>query len=73
MEKLLTRSLAIALAVTLLTGCSSSESESEDTSESGGGGNYLSCVLEYNEAVRAGVLDATQAEINEECRSQYQP
>jgi len=60
-----------SLAAIILTGCGSDNSS--DNSGESSGGNYISCVLEYNDAVRAGVLDATQSEIMEECRSQYAP
>jgi uncharacterized protein YceK len=63
------RFLLIAVAVFSLSGCGGDNS-SKDSEESSGG-SYISCVLEYNDAVRAGVVNATQAEINEECRSQY--
>jgi uncharacterized protein YceK len=62
---------SISFAAMLLTGCGS-ENSSEDSGESTGG-NYISCVLEYNDAVRAGILDATQSEIMEDCRNQYSP
>ena len=70
MKNLLNRSLVLALAVSLLSGCSSSDSEPEDSGDTGGG-NYMVCVLEYKEAVRAGVLNATTQEIIDECLSQY--
>ena len=62
---------SISFAAMLLTGCGS-ENSSEDSGESTGG-NYMSCVIEYNDAVRAGILDATQSEIMEDCRNQYSP
>jgi uncharacterized protein YgiB involved in biofilm formation len=61
----------LSLAAIILTGCGSEDSS--DNSSGSSGGNYMSCVLEYNDAVRAGVLDATQSEIMEDCRSQYSP
>ena len=72
MKILPTTAIVLALSASLLSGCSSSDSESEDTSETSGG-NYISCVMEYNEARRAGILDATQQEITQECLSQYAP
>jgi hypothetical protein len=65
------RLASIPVAAILFAGCGS-DSSSEDSGDSTGG-NYISCVLEYNDAVRAGVLDATQSEITEECRNQYSP
>ena len=39
-------------------------SNSEDSEDSGGG--YISCVFELMEAKKAGIISATQSEIQEE-------
>ena len=72
MKPIFSRSAYLVLAVVLLAGCGGGGDESEDSGESSGG-NYLSCVLEYTEAVRAGILDATSEEITQECLTQYSP
>jgi len=72
MKSILSRSAYLVLAVVLLAACGGGGDESEDSGDSSGG-NYISCVLEYTDAVRAGVLDATSEEITQECLSQYAP
>lgn len=46
-------------------------SDSEDSDDSGGG--YISCVFELMEAKKAGIISATQNEIQEECSKQQLP
>lgn len=52
-----------------LVGCGSQEEESDDT----GSGGYIGCVFELTEARNAGIISATNEEIQEECRSQLLP
>lgn len=59
----------LTLVFGTLVGCGSKTS---DTGDSGGGG-YISCVLELTEARRAGIISATDQEIQQECSSQQLP
>jgi uncharacterized protein YceK len=64
--------LPILLILTLvLTGCGS-KGDSSDSEESSGGG-YIGCVLELYEARNAGIISATDAEIQQECRTSNLP
>ena len=66
--------LRIALITCLVVGlssCSAKNQEESDTSSSGGG--YIDCVLEYTKARNAGILSATDEEIQSECSSQSLP
>jgi uncharacterized protein YceK len=68
------RFFRLVLAVTLIgsiSGCSSANEE-EDSDNSGSGG-YIGCVLELSEARNNGIISATDAEIQAECRSQQLP
>lgn len=70
MKKIQVATLAVLLLANSLVGCSSKEEE--DTDDSGGGG-YIGCVLELTEARRAGIISATDQEIQQECRSRLLP
>ena len=66
------RKLAVVFLVTLfLSGCgSNSDSGNSDESTVGG---YTSCVLDLYQARNAGIISATDAEIQAECRSSSAP
>ena len=72
-------SMKIRVSVAFLTlilspvfiSCGSDSEDSDDSDDSGGG--YISCVFELMEAKKAGIISATQNEIQEECSKQQLP
>lgn len=69
MKKVQIATVGVLLLTSTLVGCSSKE---EDSGDSDGGG-YIGCVFELTEARRAGIISATEQEIQEECRSRLLP
>lgn len=60
----------LTIMIGTLVGCGSKDESGSDDSS---GGGYIGCVLELTEAKRAGILSATDQEIQEECRSRLLP
>ena len=57
----------------ILSACGSNNEGSDSSEDSGSSSGYISCVMEYTEARRAGIITATDAEISAECASQILP
>ena len=64
------KKIIVILTLSLLLSACGKSSE-EDSGSTDFGTDYQSCVTELFEARLAGVLGATDAEIYEECRSEY--
>jgi hypothetical protein len=65
-------SLIVFLGI-MLSACGSNSDGSDSSEDSGSSGGYISCVMEYTEARKAGIITATDAEISAECASQILP
>jgi uncharacterized protein YceK len=63
--------ILVVLLTLSLSGCGSN-SDSGNSDESTGGG-YTGCVLDLYQARNAGIITATDAEIQAECRSSSAP